>query len=141
MLKYAKWAGYVLGLFMVAMGAMKFFGDVPIFMLLENNLASKYGIELSFINPGFKYVTGALELIAGGLLLFGQRLKGGLLSIAVIGGAIFSHITVLGIATPVSAEVGAEKSPMLFIMATIFFLVSLWVTHGARKETQTLATA
>ena len=57
MVKYAKWAGYVLGLFMIAMGAMKFFGDVPIFMLLENNLASKYGIELSFIDPGFKYVT------------------------------------------------------------------------------------
>lgn len=134
MLKYAKWAGYVLGLFMVAMGAMKFFGDVPIFMLLENNLATRYGIELSFIDPGFKYVTGALELIAGGLLLFGQRLKGGLLSIAVIGGALLSHIFVLGIATPVSAEVGADKSPMLFIMATMFFLVSLAVTWAAKQD-------
>lgn len=133
MVKYAKWAGYILGLFMVAMGAMKFFGNVPIFMLLENNLASKYGAELGFIDPGFKYVTGALELIAGGLLLFGQRLNGGLLSIFIIGGALLSHIFVLGISTPMSAEAGAEKSPMLFIMAVMFFMISLWVTWGAKQ--------
>ncbi|MGJ8562805.1 MAG: hypothetical protein ACSHXY_04565 [Alphaproteobacteria bacterium] len=133
MVKFAKYAGYILGLFMVAMGAMKFLGDVPIFLLLENNLASKYGLELNFIDPGFKHVTGALELIAGGLLLFGQRLKGGLLSIFVIGGALLSHIFVLGISTPMSAEAGADKSPMLFIMASMFFMVSLWVTWSAKQ--------
>lgn len=134
MLKYAKWAGYVLGLFMVAMGAMKFLGNVPIFTILENNLASKFGLELSFIDPGFKYVTGLVEIVAGALLFFGQRLKGGLLSIAVIGGAILSHIFVIGIMTPESAAPDAAKSPMLFIMATIFFLIALWVTQSARKN-------
>ena len=76
MIKFAKWAGYALGLFMIAMGAMKIFGDVPIFTLLENNLGSKYGIHLSFIDPQFKYFTAFLEIVAGGLLLLGQRFKG-----------------------------------------------------------------
>jgi hypothetical protein len=133
MVKYAKWAGYVLGLFMVAMGAMKFFGDVPIFTLLENNLGSKFGINLSFIDPQFKYFTGVLELIAGGLLLLGQRFKGGALSIMVIGGAIFTHLFVIGIFTPESSALDAPLSPMLFIMAVVFFLVSLWVTMASKS--------
>lgn len=139
MLKYAKWAGYLLGLFMVAMGAMKFFGSVPIFTILENNLASKFGLELSFIDPIFKYVTGIFEVIAGALLLLGQRLKGGLLSIAVIGGAIMAHIFVIGISTPESAAPDAEKSPVLFIVAVIFFVISLWVTQSARKSAEPTA--
>lgn len=136
MAKYAKWAGYILGLFMVALGLMKFVGDVPIFTLLENNLSSKYGISLGFIEPHFRYVTAVLELLAGALLLFGQRLKGAALSVMVIGGAIVSHIFVLGISTPVSGEPDAEKSPMLFIVAVVFFLVSLWVTYAARAKSE-----
>lgn len=137
MSKYAKWGGYVLGIFMVAMGLMKFLGDVPIFELLENNLASKFGINLSFIDPHFKYITGILEIIAGLLLLIGKRFYGGLLSIAVIGGAIISHILVIGISTPVSADHDAEKSPMLFITALIFFLISLWVTKASKAKLKT----
>lgn len=134
MTKYAKWAGYVLGIFMVAMGLMKFVGDVPIFELLENNLASKFGINLGFIDPQFKYLTATLEILAGLLLLIGKRFYGGLLSVAVIGGAIVSHILVIGVSTPVSAEHDAEKSPMLFIVAVLFFLVSLWVTKASRAK-------
>lgn len=133
-MKYAKWAGYVLGLFMIAMGAMKIFGNVPIFTILENNLASKYGLELSWIDPQFKYVTAALELIAGALLLLGQRVKGGALSVVVIGGAIMTHLFVIGIMTPESSAPGAAKSPMLFIMAVVFFLISLWVTAAAKSK-------
>jgi len=130
MTKYAKWAGYVLGLFMIAMGAMKFFGSVPIFTIMEANLASKYGINLGFIDPQFKFVTGVLEVIAGGLLLLGQRFKGGAMSVFVIGGAIMTHIFVIGISTPESAAPDAAKSPVLFIVAVIFFLVALWVTKA-----------
>ena len=133
-MKYAKWAGYVLALFMVAMGLMKFFGNVPIFTILEDNLASKYGLKLSFIDPQFKYVTGALEIIAGALLFLGQRAKGAALSVLVIGGAILSHIFVIGIFTPESADPGAAKSPMLFIMAVVFFLISLWVASASRSK-------
>ena len=134
MLKFAKWAGYLLGLFMIVMGALKFFGSVPIFTILENNLASKYGLELSFIDPIFKYVTGVIEIIAGALLIFGKRLTGGLLSIGIIGGAILSHILVIGISTPESAAPDAAKSPMLFIVAVVFFIIALLVTQGSRKS-------
>ena len=133
MLKYSKWAGYVLGLFMIFMGVQKFIGDVPIFVILEDNLASKTGIKLAFIEPVLKYITGVLELIAGALLLFGKRLPGGLLSIIIIGGAIFLHLTIIGVSTPESSAPDAAHTPVLFIMAVVFFLVSLWVTHGARK--------
>jgi len=133
MLKYSKWAAYVLGLFMIFMGVNKFLSGPPIFVILEENLASKIGLELSFIDPVFKYITGVLEIIAGALLLLGKRLTGGLLSIVVIGGAIFLHLTVIGIATPESADPAAVKSPMLFILAVVFFFISLWVIWGARK--------
>ena len=134
MVKFGKYAGYVLALFMLAMGAMKFFGNVPIFQILEDNLASKFGLELPWVEPYFKYFTGTLEIIAAIMLLLGKRLQGGLLSIAVIGGAIMTHLFVIGIFTPESADPGAAKSPMLFIMAVVFFLVSLWVTAAAKKS-------
>ena len=133
MLKYSKWAGYVLGLFMIFMGVQKFIGDVPIFVILEDNLAAKTGIKLGFIEPYLKYITAVLELIAGALLLFGKRLAGGLLSIIIIGGAIFLHLTIIGINTPETSAADANHSPVLFIMAVVFFLVSLWVTQGARR--------
>jgi len=98
-----------------------------------HDLDSKFGLKLGFIEPVFKYITGVLELVAGALLLFGKRYLGGLMSIVIIGGAIFLHLTVIGISTPESAEIGAKETPVLFIMAVVFFLVSLWVTYGARK--------
>ena len=134
MIKYAKWAGYVLGLFMIAMGAMKFFGNIPIFTLLEDNLDSKYGLQLDFIEPQFKYITGVLEVIAGLLLLLGQRGKGGALSVLVIGGAIVLHIFVIGIYTPAGADIDGPKSPQLFIMAVASFLIALWVTAASRSK-------
>ena len=119
---------------MLAMGLMKFFGDVPIFTILENNLASKFGLNLSFIEPQFKYFTGVLEMIAGALLLIGQRFKCGLLSVAVIGGAIMTHLFVIGIKTPESSAPNAPESPMLFITAVVFFLVALWVTKATMPK-------
>ena len=80
-----------------------------------------------------KYITGILELVAGGLLLFGKRLLGGLMSIVVIGGAVFLHLTIIGIFTPETSAADAKHSPVLFILAVVFLLVSFWVTHGARK--------
>ena len=133
-IKYSKWAGYFLALFMLAMGAMKIFMNVPIFIILENNLASNFRVDLPWIDPYFKYFTGVLEVIAAILLLLGQRLKGGLLSIAVIGGAIMTHLFVIGIYTPEGADIDGPKSPVLFIMAVIFFLVSLWVSYGAKVK-------
>ena len=134
MSKYSKWGAYISGAFMVVMGLMKIFGDVPIFTLLENNLDSKYGIQLAFIDPQFKYVTAALELIAGALLLLGQRFKGAALSVIVIGGAILTHLFVIGISTPASSAPDAPQSPMLFIVAVASFLISLWIAKAAMSE-------
>lgn len=136
MVKFGKRAAYVLGLFMVAMGAMKFFGDVPIFQLMEDNLASKYRLELAFVEPDFKYITGVLELIAGTLLLFGKRLQGAVMSFVIIGGAIMTHLAIIGINTPMSAEPNADKSPMLFIVAVIFLAVSLWVYWASKQSNE-----
>ncbi|MDB2437865.1 hypothetical protein N9W89_04065 [Hellea sp.] len=134
MVKFAKWAGYALGLFMVVMGLMKIFGDVPIFTILENNLDTKYGLKLSWIDPQFKYFTAVLEIISGALLLLGQRFKGGALAVMVIGGAIMTHLFVIGIYTPTSAAADAPLSPGLFITACISFLVALLVTAGSRAK-------
>lgn len=128
-----KWVAIGLALFMAAMGLMKFVGDVPIFAIIEENLKAQYGISAPFIDPAFKYVTAVLELAAAGLLLLGQRRIGGLLSLAVIGGAIMAHLTVLGVATPVSSAPDAATSPMLFIIACVAFLVAGFVTVKANR--------
>jgi hypothetical protein len=116
---------------MIAMGAMKSFGDVPIFQLLEENSASRYKLALGFIAPQSKYLTAILEIIAGLLRIFGRRVWGALLSVSVIGGAILLHIFVFGISTPMSSDANASESPMLFIMAVMFFMAAVFVWYGS----------
>ena len=127
-------ATYVLAAFMAFMGIQKFIGDVPIFDIIEHNLKTVWGLSLPFIEPGLKYFTGVAELAAAALLIFGQRFLGGLASIGIIGGAILAHLTVLGVSTPTSSAEGAAHSPVLFIMALVFFAVSVYVTLSARRN-------
>ncbi|MFC7291924.1 hypothetical protein [Hirschia litorea] len=129
----SKWGAYVLAAFMAFMGIQKFIGDVPIFIIIEDNLAADWGLTLPFIDPMLKYATGLGELAATVILVAGLRLIGGGLSLALIGGAILAHLTVLGVYTPMSSAPDAEKSPMLFIMALVFFALSAAVTYGAFK--------
>lgn len=126
---------YVLAAFMAFMGLQKFIGDVPIFQIIETNLAEDWGLTLGFIEPGLKYVTGVAELAAAVILVIGMRFWGGLLSVAVIGGAILAHLTVLGVHTPTTGEAGAPESPVLFIMALVFFALSAVVTWLNRPAT------
>lgn len=107
---------FTLAAFLAFMGLQKFVGDVPIFAIIETNLAQQTGLGLAFIEPYGRYLTGILEFAAAGLLVF-RRQWGAILSLAILAGAILAHLTVLGIATPVSGEPGAETSPMLFIIA------------------------
>ena len=125
---------YILAAFMAMMGVMKFVGDVPIFLEIETNLQADYGLSLGFIDPVFKYVTGVLELAAAALLVFGKRLEGAALSVLVIAGAVVAHLTVLGIATPVSAEPGAETSPMLFVMALVGLALAIATFFLVKRE-------
>lgn len=125
--------GYALAAFMAFMGVQKFMGGVPIFAIIETNAAAQWGLDAPWIEPWFRYVTGALELAAALLLVLGRRFEGGALSTLITLGAVIAHLTVLGISTPMSAEPGAEASPMLFMMAVAALLVSLVVTVLARK--------
>lgn len=129
----SKWGAYVLAAFMAFMGIQKFIGDVPIFIIIEDNLAADWGLTLPFIDPMLKYATGLGELAATVILVAGLRLIGGGLSLALIGGAILAHLTVLGVYTPMSSAPDAEKSPMLFIMALVFLALSAAVTYSAFK--------
>lgn len=130
---------YLLAAFMIFMGFNKFFADVPIFQIIEANTG------LGFVEPGFKYLTGLMEFAAAAILIAGQRFIGGALSTAITGGAIFAHLTVLGISTPesgfpegVTAETfqcgvdGVACSPFLFGLAVVFLGVSAFVTYMSR---------
>ena len=127
-------AGYVLAAFMAFMGVQKFFGDVPIFSIIEANVAADWGLHLPWIDPGFKYVTGALELLAALMIVIGRRFQGALLSVAVILGAIAAHLTVLGVYTPMSSAPDAEKSPVLFFMAVASGLLAAGVAWLSRPS-------
>ncbi|MGJ8560434.1 MAG: hypothetical protein ACSHX3_09380 [Litorimonas sp.] len=121
-----KWVSWALALFMIMMGVMKLLPiSPPIFAIIEAN------VGLDLINPAGKYLTSLLEIIAG-VLLFINRPKGALLSLIIIGGAILAHLTVLGIQTPTGPEMDSAKSPMLFIMAVMSFIVAGWVWWGSR---------
>ena len=77
---------------------------------------SKLGVE-----PVGRYASGIAELVAAGLLLVpGFAPYGALLSLAVITGAIISHLTVLGI------EVRGDGG-LLFALAVVVFACSLGV--------------
>ncbi len=130
----SKWGGYVLAAFMAFMGIQKFIGDVPIFLIIENNLEKDIGLVLPFVDPVIKYLTGVAEIAAAVILVAGLRLIGGGLSVAVIGGAILAHLTFLGVHTPMTSAPDAETSPVLFIMAIVFFVLAGAVTYAAYTE-------
>jgi hypothetical protein len=120
--------GYLLAAFMAFMGAQKFISGVPIFGIIEANMAAQWGISLDWIEPWFRYVTGVLEIVAGALLVLGRRLAGGGLSLLITLGAVTAHLTVLGIETPMSGDPNAAQTPMLFVMALAALAVSVLVT-------------
>jgi hypothetical protein len=126
-------AGYLLAAFMAFMGVQKFMGGVPIFSIIEGNVASQWGVDLPWIDPWFRYATGALELAAAALLVLGRRLGGGVLSLVIIVGAVVAHLTVLGIQTPMSGDPGAAESPTLFVMALAALAVAAFVTWAAHR--------
>lgn len=86
---------------------------------------SKLGAE-----PWGRIASGVFELIAAALLLFPRTVAvGALMSLGVISGAIFSHLTKLGIAL---TEVGDRGE--LFALAVVVFLGSAAVLYIRRRE-------
>jgi hypothetical protein len=82
------------------------------------------------MEPWGRIGSGVVELIAAALLLFPPTVAyGAVLSIGVIGGAIFFHLTKLGIKLP-----AVDDNGELFALAVIVFLCSLAVLVMHRRE-------
>lgn len=86
---------------------------------------SKLGAE-----PWGRIASGVFELVAAALLLFPRTVVfGALMSLGVISGAIFSHLTKLGVAL---TEVGDRGE--LFALALVVFVGSAAVLFIRRRE-------
>lgn len=89
---------------------------------------SVYIFEKVNLEPYGRIGIGVLELIAGVLLLIPKTVwLGAALTIGVIGGAIFMHLTKLGI------EINNDGG-VLFITATITLLLSMVIFYFYRKD-------
>ncbi len=87
-------------------------------------------LGLSFMEPWGRIGSGVAELIAAVLLLLPQTAAlGGLLSLGVISGAIFFHLTALGISLPAVDDHGE-----LFALAVVVFLCSAAVLVMHRDQ-------
>ena len=80
------------------------------------------------LEPYGRIAIGVLELIAGMLLLIPKTIwLGATLTIGVIGGAIFMHLTKLGI------EINNDGG-ILFITAVVTFILSIIIFYISRSE-------
>ena len=80
--------------------------------------------------PWGRIGSGVIELLAAGLLLYTRTAAGGAaLALVVITGAIFSHLTKLGITIPAVDDHGE-----LFALAVVVFLASAVVLVLRRRE-------
>ncbi|HMC02384.1 MAG TPA: DoxX family protein [Flavobacteriaceae bacterium] len=89
---------------------------------------SVYIFETVGLEPTGRIGIGILELVAGILLLIPKTVwAGALLTLGLIGGAIFMHLTLLGI------EVNNDKG-VLFITAVVTFILSFIILYLYRKN-------
>ncbi len=118
---------YLLSAFLVFMGVQKFGAENVIFA----TIAERSGIAL--FEPTIRMATGAGEILTAVLLILPSlRFFGALGALAIIGGAIGFHLSPwLGMS--VAMAPGAAPSPMLFIMAVVFFALSAFVLMQARR--------
>ncbi len=135
-MKNIRWALAILvAAFFIFMGSQKFGVHNPVFQYL----ATQSGIGL--FEPTVRMATGLAEILAALLIVLPQtRRYGALLALAVLGGALAFHLSPwLGINAPMAfsdtcmaaqncdyGDMGSyAKSPMLFVMALSFFLITL----------------
>jgi len=82
------------------------------------------------LEPWGRIGSGVVELIASILLVIPSTVAlGAILSLGVISGAIFSHLTKLGIALPAVSDRGE-----LFVLAVVVFVCSAAVLILHRRE-------
>lgn len=110
------------------------FSLIPAFLLLQTLYYKFSGSEESVyiftavgMEPWGRYLTGIAELVAGVLLLVPLlRVYGAIIAIMVISGAIFFHLTILGI------EVMGDSGRLFFYALAVF--ISCWVIVWFRKK-------
>lgn len=89
---------------------------------------SVYIFKTVGLEPNGRILTGIAELIAGILLLIPRTAWcGALMTLGIIGGAIFLHLTKLGI------EVNGDKG-ILFATALVTFSLSAIILYLYRKD-------
>lgn len=89
---------------------------------------SVYIFEKVGLEPHGRIGIGIVELIAGILLLIPRTVwAGSILTLGVIGGAIFMHLTQLGI------EVKNDGG-VLFVTAVVTFILAAIITYLYRKD-------
>src|SRR5438034_11791644 len=89
---------------------------------------SKYIFSKLGLEPWGRVASGVVELIAVILLLYPRTVAlGALLSAGVISGAIFSHLTMLGV-------VVQNDGGLLFILAVIVLIGSLGILFIRRRQ-------
>lgn len=154
----AKWIlSLVVGGFLIVMGITKFTGGAHIFPLIEMQ-ASGLGFPMAdLFFPLVNYATGALEVVAGTLVILPMtRAKiGAPLAVLPFLGAVVFHISpLLGVVTPNGYAEGAdgldaalaagkgftpehftaETGPSLFIMAAAFLVLAIVNAALHRRE-------
>lgn len=89
---------------------------------------SVYIFETVGLEPVGRIGIGVLELIAGILLLIPKTVwAGATLTLGLIGGAIFMHLTMLGIEVK-------DDNGVLFITAVVTFILSAIILYIYKKE-------
>lgn len=104
-------------------------------MTVVMKFANSAETQLIFENLGGRpaaLFTGAIEALAVVLLLWSSKaIYGGLLTLMIMGGAILSHVFVLGIASPTP---DGGKDPSLFIMAVVVAIAAASIVTIRRRE-------
>ena len=89
---------------------------------------SKYIFETLGMEPWGRIGSGIVELIAAILILIpASRVIGAIMSLGIISGAIFFHLTTLGIEVK-------DDGGLLFFLAVIVFILSLFLIVFNKAE-------
>ncbi len=140
----------VLGVFLIAMGVMKFTG-AHVFAYIEARAMAENLPFAAHFHPYVNDAVGVAEILAGVLIILPTtRFWAGLLGLAVICGAIVFHLSpYLGVDTPTGFAEGAvapwelsdftpsdpdEYSPFLFYIALVMAALALVNLTLSRNE-------
>ncbi len=141
-----KWIlSLAVGGFLILFGITKFTGGAHIFPVIEMKAAALGFPASDLFFPLVNYATGALELVAGALVILPMTRKiGAPLAVLPFLGAVVFHISpLLGVVTPEAfntdnatladalsaggpfvADHFTGSTPVLFILAAVFLLLS-----------------